>query len=623
MTKKSPLCLLFIISMLCISSLNAVFAAIPVDSIQTKKASKVDSVLQKFADSTKLGYWLYKNLYEQPSKDDGEINRTYSSNTKDNLLRFHGKIIRNIYVKQLDPFGTDVNDTLVRRYGTIENIGNKLNISSRASNIKNQLLFKAGDTLDVLALRESERLLRRQEYIRDSRIIVPNYISSNSDTVDVVVIVQDRWSINASGGISPVAADFRITESNFVGTGTRIVQGGYYDINKMKFTNWSGELKDINIRNSYIDGSLFYNISPEMRWHGVNFERNFYSPLTKWAGSAGVTRYIQNLEYKFPDGAFIPATLSYNVSDFWLARSLAVSNRSIAERSTSFILGSRYVNTTFFERPSLLLDSNDSYQNRNLLLFNLGISTRRYYKDKKIFRFGNTEDVPEGRSFTIVAGYYDDGKEDYIYNALKISAGQNIEGFGYLSGAVQYGIFYNEYITSRGVFNLDLSYFSNLWTRGKWNMRQFIYFQTTNGLNRLAGEYITLNGRGNEGLYGFNSIAVMGQNKSLLKFESIVYTPFNYAGIQIATVVFAGFGKVGRINPMFSNVNENTIYQAYGLGFLIRKENLVVNTIQISFGFYPNIPAGTGNEFRYNPIGINNLNLRDFDIAKPDFVNYR
>lgn len=593
-------------------------------AISSPKNKKVDSVLQRFADSTKVGFWIYKNLYEQPTKDDGEIARTYSGNNKDNLYRFHGKIIRNIYIKQLDPFGTDVNDTLIKKYGTIENLGNKINISSREGNIKNQLLFKKGDTLDALTLRESERLLRRQEYIRDSRIIVPANTKKNADSVDVIVIVQDRWSINASAGVSTTASDFKLTESNFLGTGTRIVQGGNYNFEKMKFTDWSGELKDINIKNTYIDGSVFYNIRPDMRWHGVNFERTFYSPLTKWAGSAGITRYIQNLEYDlFKDGSIIPATLSYNVADFWLGRSLAISKRNIAGRSTSFILGSRYVNTKFFERPSLNLDTNNSYQDRQMLLFNLGISTRRYYKDKKIFRFGNTEDVPEGRSFTVIGGYYNEGVEDYIYNALKFSAGQNVEGIGYFSGAVQYGVFFNNYIASRGVLNLDLSYFSNLLTRGRWNMRQFIYLQATNGLNRIAGEHITLNGRGNGGLYGFNSFAVMGQNKSLLKFESIIYTPFNYAGIQVAAVVFAGFGKIGRQSPMYSYINENTIYQAYGLGFLIRKENLVVNTIQISFAYYPNLPDGTGNQIRYNPIGINNLNLRDFDVTKPDFVNYR
>lgn len=594
-----------------------------IDSANTKN-KKVDSVLKRFADSTKVGYWIYKNLYEQPTKDDGEIARTYSGNNKDNLYRFHGKIIRKIYIKQLDPFGTDVNDTLIKRYGTIENIGNKINISSREGNIRNQLLFKKGDTLDVLTVRESERLLRRQEYIRDSRIIVPAGTKRTSDSVDVIVIVQDRWSINASAGLSTTAGDFKLTETNFLGTGTRIVQGGNYNFEKMKFTDWSGELKDINIKNTYIDGSLYYNIRPDLRWHGVNFERTFYSPLTKWAGSAGITRFVQSLEYDlFKDGSIIPATLSYNIADFWLGRSLAISKRDIAGRSTSFIIGSRYVNTKFFEKPSLNLDTNNSYQNRQMILFNLGIATRRYYKDKKIFRFGNTEDVPEGRNFTVIGGYYNEGSEDYIYNAFKFSSGQNIEGFGYVSGAIQYGVFFNEYIASRGVLNLDLSYFSNLWTYGKWNMRQFIYLQATNGLNRIAGEYITLNGRGNEGLYGFNSFAVMGQNKSLLKFESIIYTPFNYAGIQIAAVVFAGFGKIGRPNPTYAFINENTIYQAYGLGFLIRKENLVVNTIQISFGYYPNLPDGTGNQIRYNPIGINNLNLRDFDISKPDFVNYR
>ncbi|MFN5704253.1 MAG: hypothetical protein ACK45U_00185, partial [bacterium] len=114
-----------------------------IDSTKSKN-QKIDSVLRRFADSTKVGYWIYKNLYEQPTKDDGEIARIYSGNNKDNLYRFHGKIIRSIYIKQLDPFGTDVNDTLIKRYGSVENIGNRINISSREGNIRNQLLFKKG-----------------------------------------------------------------------------------------------------------------------------------------------------------------------------------------------------------------------------------------------------------------------------------------------------------------------------------------------------------------------------------------------------------------------------------------------------------------------------------------------
>src|SRR5690606_31996278 len=143
------------------------------------------------------------------------------------------------------------------------------------------------------------------------------------------------------------------------------------------------------------------------------------------------------------------------------------------------------------------------------------------------------------------------------------------------------------------------------WSLGKWDFRQFIYLINTSGLNRDPNDYINLNGRNSESLYGFNSNKVMGTFKTLLKIESIVYTPFNFAGIQLATVLFAGAGKVSS-NPFHPAINDNTIYQAYGMGFLIRKENLVVNTIRISLGYYPNIPTGTGMNYRFNPFSINN-----------------
>ena len=152
-------------------------------------------------------------------------------------------------------------------------------------------------------------------------------------------------------------------------------------------------------------------------------------------------------------------------------------------------------------------------------------------------------------------------------------------------------------------------------------MRQFIYAKMTNGLNREANELVNLNGSTNDGLYGFQSNLVEGRNKFILKFESIIYTPFNYAGTNIAAIVFAGFGMLS--NPIASNVSDRTIYQAYGLGFLIRKENLVVNTIKLSIGFYPNIPFNSGNDYRFNPYSISQFNLRDFDVSKPQLATYR
>jgi hypothetical protein len=590
-------------------------------SKQDKQHTHFDSVLLHFSNQNRLGKFIYKNLFKSNQAEQAPIDNMQSRQKQDRINKFEGKVIRNVYFKTLDPFGTEVDDTLILRKGTIEDIGNKINVSSRSSNIQSLILFKKGDRIEPLRIKESERLLRRQEYIRDARIIVPANTKRNTDSIDLIVIVQDRWSINASVGASTTSSEFRVTETNLLGTGSRITQAGEYDIPKGKFSNWQGELSDNNLKNTYIDGRLFYNISPNLRFHGINFNRTFFSPLTKWAGSAGISRYNENKEYVVSDGIIIPAKVVYNLSDVWLGRSIKINQNAENGRTNSLVIGSRLVKTDYILRPNLSLDTLDSYRDVNLYLFSLGFSSRRYYKDKKIYRFGNTEDIPEGRSFNAIFGILDEEKTQYTYHALKYSAGQHIANFGYLSGSIQYGIFYNNYMPSRGVFNVDLSYFSDLWTRGRWNMRQFAYLQVTNGLNRTANESISLNGRGTEGLYGFNSFAVLGKNKTLLKLESIIYTPFNVAGVQVASVVFAGFGKIGR--PINSNINPNTIYQAYGLGFLLRKENLVVNTIQITVGFYPNIPDGTGANFKYNPIGINNLNLRDFDVAKPDLLNYR
>lgn len=590
-------------------------------SDSTKKFSRVDSNIMRFSKESRLGNWLFKNLYDQPQQEVKPIDNMQSKQKQDRINKYEGKVIRNIYYKTLDPFGTEVDDTLIHRRGFIEDIGNKINVNTRQSNIQSLIIFKKGDKINPLRIKESERLLRRQEYIRDARIIVPSNTKRRADSVDIIVIVQDRWSINASVGASPSSSDFKVSESNLLGTGAKVTQGGQYDFTRKKFSNWQGELSDNNIKNTYVDGRLFYNISPLIRWHGVNFNRTFFSSLTKWAGSAGMSRYVQTLEFPVGDGVIIPSNLVYNLSDAWLGRSLKITQNPENGRTNSLVIGARYVRTDFIEKPSLSLDSLDSYQDRNLYLVSLGFSSRRYYKDKKIYRFGNTEDIPEGRTFNAIFGIYDETKTKFLYNALKYSAGQHIMNFGYLSGSAQYGVYYNNFEASRGVFTVDASYFSDLWSYGKWNMRQFIYLQVTNGLNRLAGESISLNGRGTDGLYGFNSFAVLGQNKTLLKLESIIYTPFNFAGIQVATVAFAGFGKIGR--PLYNYINPNTIYQAYGLGLLLRKENLVVNTIQISIGFYPNIPAGTGTDFKFNPIGINNLNLRDFDVTKPELINYR
>jgi len=592
------------------------------DSID-KNYHKIDSALFKVAKKSKVTYWLFSNIYEMPSNDkiikDDEVILV----PKDVTYKYQGKVIRKIIVKSLDPFGTDVEDTLIKRRGQLADIGNAISFSTRTWVIRNLLLFKTGERLDALSIRESERLLRTQNYIRDARIFIPNKSKLTNDSVDIIVVVQERFALNASFTSSTNQGEIQLYQNNFFGTGNKIRQGGKLDYNNLNLSSYNGEFKNVNIYKTYIDASLFYDVNPYRKIQGFLIDRTFFSPLTKWAGSLSRVMTQEKSYYDQILNKQIPVNIRYNTTDIWLGRSIPLSNgNDEAFRSSSLVIAGRYSNTRFIQRDTTNLAPIINLNNKIFYLGSVGFSSRRYYKDRKLFRFGNTEDIPEGRSFSFVGGFLDEGSVPFYYTGIKFSSGQHIENIGYLAGSIEYGTFYSKYIAQRGVLTIDGSYFSDLWKlHTKWTMRQFIYAKMTNGLNREANELVNLNGSTNDGLYGFQSNLVEGRNKFILKFESIIYTPFNYAGTNIAAVVFAGFGMVS--NQIASNVSDRTIYQAYGLGFLIRKENLVVNTIRLSIGFYPNIPFNSGNDYRFNPYSISQFNLRDFDVSKPQLATYR
>jgi hypothetical protein len=592
------------------------------DSIE-KNYYKIDSTLLNVAKKSKVAYWLFSNIYDMPSNDKIIKNDEVILVPKDITYKYQGKIIRKIVVKSLDPFGTDVEDTLIKRSGQLADIGNAISFSTRTWVIRNLLLFKTGEQLDALSLRESERLLRTQDYIRDARIFIPSQSKLANDSVDIIVVVQERFALNASFRTSTSKGEIQLYQNNFFGTGNKIRQGGKLDYNNLNLSSYNGEFKNVNLFKTYIDASLFYDVNPLRKTQGFLINRTFFSPLTKWAGSLSREMTQEKFYYDQLSNKQIPVNIRYNTTDIWLGRSIPLTRgNDEAFRSSSLVIAGRFSNTRFIQRDTTNLAPIINLNNKIFYLGSIGFSSRRYYKDRKLFRFGNTEDIPEGRSFSFVGGFLDEGNVPFYYTGIKFSSGQHIENFGYLAGSIEYGTFYSKYIAQRGVLTIDGSYFSDLWKlHTKWSMRQFIYAKMTNGLNREANELVNLNGSSNDGLYGFQSNLVGGRNKFILKFESIIYTPYNYAGTNIAAVVFAGFGMIS--NPIASYVSERTIYQAYGLGFLIRKENLVVNTIRLSIGFYPNIPFNSGNDYRFNPYSISQFNLRDFDVSKPQLATYR
>jgi hypothetical protein len=131
---------------------------------------------------------------------------------------FEGKIIRNIKITTLDPFGYSIGDTIVASQGLLSTTGNRLHIKTRQSVIRNLLLIHENQIFDSLLVKESERLVRTGKHITDVSFFVEE-TSDNSDSVDIFIRELDKWSIIPGGTFNAGRIAISLRDDNFLGLG--------------------------------------------------------------------------------------------------------------------------------------------------------------------------------------------------------------------------------------------------------------------------------------------------------------------------------------------------------------------------------------------------------------------
>jgi hypothetical protein len=177
-------------------------------------------------------------------------------------------------------------------------------------------------------------------------------------------------------------------------------------------------------------------------------------------------------------------------------------------------------------------------------------------------------------------------------------------------------MYFNDFIKNDITTKFNVYYLANLYKKGRWYFREFLNYNIVHGENKSAIENITIS---TDEMYGFNSGALYGNTKMVLNFETVAYAPYNLIGFRFAPVLMAGIGMVGSPTNRLEN---SPLYQAYSLGLLIRNENLVSSTFQISIGLYPFLPDGHNNVFSFNPVTSFTLRVRSFSIGRPEFISY-
>jgi len=570
-----------------------------------------------YSKDRKVIYFLYRTIFNPPV-------RTIQANKKKqkvpaiSVKKYKGRVIRKINILSLDPFGTSINDTSKKAHSIVQKGGNHLHIASQNRTIKNYLLFKENDKIDPLKLEESERLLRNTSFIRDAKIIV-EAVPGTRDSFDIFVISQDYWSIRPDITITSSRVRYRITENNLLGWGHKFDNRVTDKYNEASPLILDGSYTVPTIGRTYISPVLYYGTAPDNNIRGIELTRPFFSPLTRVAGGVEFLSLSESdsISFRGDDSVYSYKFRTF-VADAWLGYSIPlIKGETNEERSTRLIGALRFARARF---PSLEPDnpqSREYFSRSDFYLASLSLSSRKYTKERYVFKFGEIEDVPDGNKITFTTGIEDRFTGTHYYYGIDGAIGRFIPSLGYIYFGAGYNTFLKDGHLFRSAVSTNVIYFSPLAQIGKWRVRQFGSFDFIYGVNRKDDEILTLN---NEiGVPGYKSDLPEGTSRMVFTSQSVFYTPYVFLGFRFAPILIAGVGMVGNYN---GSVLKSKVYQMYGLGLLVKNELLVLNTFQVILALYPVLPDG-GSDLRFNPVKLNESRFLDFETSRPDVASYR
>lgn len=583
-------------------------------------STKVYKKIEDYSKKSKVNGFIYRLLFKSSRKS------TPSSNTKrkryfikKSFDRNEGKIIRSINIETLDPFGYAVDNYKDAPEKGIEKFGNKLHLKSKNWTIRNLLLFKKNEPLDSLLAKESERLIRRQRFVR-SVIIKPVEIPNCKDSVDISIRVLDSWSLIPTGAVSNTQGNFELTERNFLGLGHEFQN----DITRRFDTGqnaYKAKYSISNIKNTFINTTFMYeNSLDNYTAKSARVERTFFSPFTRLAGGV----FLENRFYidSLPDntGVFARQRFKLETQEYWAGHSFRVfGGKNEDYRTTNLITTIGYKNVTYRETPEILYDSSNFFSSEKQYLATIGLNTRKFAEDKYLFNFGIIEDVPYGQVYAITGGVQDKNNLKRSYFGGRFAYG-NYFDFGYLGTNIEWGSFFNNGCTEETTFRIETNYFTNLLSVGDWRIRQFIKPTIVFGNHRapIIKDRVTLSDQNN--ITGFNNPLINGTRKLTLTFQTQTYAPGNWHGFHFSPFYNMTFGLLGNeTNKVF----DDRLYSKFSIGVLINNDYLVFNSFQISFSFYPSIPFEGTNVFKTNSFKNDDLALPDFQIGQPTVVPFK
>lgn len=590
------------------------------------KAQNQDSIskpqtfqnIENYSKRSKFTKAMHKLIFKNKTKQSS-VQAVKAKEIENDYHLYQGKIIRHIKIETMDPFGFSIDDSSKIPKKNIEKVGNKMHLKTKNFTIRNMLVFKRNQPLDSIKLKETERLIRTQRYIRRVRV-TPIAIPNSKDSVDVSIKVLDAWSIYPTGSVSTSGGRLRMVSRNFAGL-------GHYFSNQYRTRfaenkhGYQGQYQINNIANTFISTGVLYDLDLDQNYQkSFYIDRPFYSPLTKFAGGVNITKRFYRDSIPDLNNKNQITNFKYNFYDFWLGNSIRLFERENEDKViTNFITSARYYVTDYKEGPLPINDPNGLYTNQKTILASFGISSLNYVQDKYIFNYGIIEDVSVGKIFSITGGLQWKNGIRRPYVGTKLSMGK-YTNIGFLGANFQWGTYFNGNNLEESVFRAEGLYFSKVMELGRWKFRQFFNPEIVYGYHRMdyAKDKISLNGR--YGIDGFDSYTLTGTKKVLLNFQTQSYAPGQWMGFRFSPFLSAALGWLGDKDQQFVTTD---LYSKIGIGILINNDYLVFQNIQLSIALYPNMPGNGKNIIKTNKLRNDNFELMRFDNGKPATVPFQ
>lgn len=582
---------------------------------QKKDSAALYRKIEKYSEKRRFTRWAHGLIFEPLTP------RKLREKQNDESVRFkefQGKIIRRINITTLDPFGFSERDSLKFPQKPLSKLGNRLHLKTKQLTIWNLILIRRKTPLDSLLVKESERLIRTQRFVR--RVIIKPVATPYPDSVDIDIRELDSWSLIPDASFSGSKLDFQLTERNFLGIGHELYQE-YQKHLEQGNSAYSIRYTIPNIMNTYVRTELNYDLELDGQYRkGIDVNRPFFSPYTRWGAGVYIDQWFRRDSIPSADQPLWAwQSFKSSTTDIWAGHSLPLfKGDTEKERTTNFITSLRYFNVNFTESPAAEFDKGNFYADERHILAGLAITSRQFIQDQYLFNYGIIEDVPIGRVFGLVGGLQYKNNSQQTYLGARVSTGR-YTNIGYVSYNFEYGSYFRDGVASRSAVVLDSDYFTPLIEAGRWKFRQFIQGRLVVG-NRRAdvwGDQLSL--LGEDGIPGFRSVGYFGAKKWILTAQTQSFSPWELVGFR-----FNPFFRysIGMLSGPDNSFNSSKAYSQFGVGFIISNDYLVFSSFQLSFSYFPSLPD-RGGTFDTNSFSSHDFGFMNYEFGKPELVDYK